>query len=140
MKYIELKEKHQREVNDFPMFFAFSNSQFEAGMKKLGLEPNDTNKIYRLGDTGGFYKRSDSKTLWNMLDRHRAELETAMQDPEFAHDAFRYELANHEYVITGEVEDTLDALGLTLEEVNNNNVLKTALKKAIHDFDCIINI
>lgn len=134
MKYTELKEKHQREVSEFPMFFAFSNSQFEAGMKKLGLEPNDTDKIYRFSDTGGFYKRSDTKTLWSMLDRHRAELETAMQDPEFAYDAFRYELANHEYIITGEVEDTLDVLGLTLEEVDNNSILKTALKKAIDEY------
>jgi len=35
--YLELKEKHQKEVNEFPMFFAFNDKQFKEGMKKFGL-------------------------------------------------------------------------------------------------------
>ncbi|NYC95062.1 hypothetical protein DFN09_003049 [Clostridium acetobutylicum] len=62
-KYIEMKRKHQKEVNNFPMFFAFSKEQFKEGMKKLGLEPSETNKIYKFGNTGGFYKRTDSAKL-----------------------------------------------------------------------------
>ena len=32
-KYNELREKHQKEVNDFPIGFAFSDKQFEEQMQ-----------------------------------------------------------------------------------------------------------
>ena len=36
MKYLELKERQQKEVNDFPFGFAFSNEQFKEMMEKFG--------------------------------------------------------------------------------------------------------
>jgi len=42
---------------------------------------------------------------------------------------FYYELSNHEYVITYNVMDALDALGLTIEEVNNNPKYKSNLER-----------
>ena len=45
MSYLELKWKHQKEFNEFPMFFAFNRKQFDEGMKTLGLKPNQTNKV-----------------------------------------------------------------------------------------------
>ena len=36
---------------------------------------------------------------------------------------FSYELANHEYCITYDIEPTLDALGLTLDEINKRAYL-----------------
>jgi hypothetical protein len=44
---------------------------------------------------------------------------------------FNYELGNHEYCITHDLTDTLDALGLTLEEVNADPMMADALKRAI---------
>jgi hypothetical protein len=55
----EVKSKQQQEINDFPMFFAFSEAQFNEGMKELGLRPSDTDKVCRLGWTGGFFLRTD---------------------------------------------------------------------------------
>ena len=40
---------------------------------------------------------------------------------------FLYELENHEYFITYELDDTLDALNLTLDEVLNSSTLKNGL-------------
>jgi hypothetical protein len=129
--YKQLKEKHQNEVNNFPMFFAFSDKQFAEGMQKLGLDPSQTDKIYKFGSTGGFYKREDAKTLYDMFDRHDAEMKQAiLNSDDFIIDMFYYELNNHEYIITYDVEDTLNALGLTYEEVKNNNRLYSALKEA----------
>ena len=48
MSYLELKRKHQSELSKFPLFFAFNESQFEDGMNKLGLKPNETDKINRI--------------------------------------------------------------------------------------------
>lgn len=128
--YTILKAKHEKEFNDFPMMFAFSNQQFGEGMKKLELEPSDTDKIYKFGGSGGYYKRTDSERLSTMLNSHDAEMKEAMNDEQFIFDMFDYELANHEYNYTYDVSDTLSALGLTMDEVNNNPKLLEGLKKA----------
>jgi len=36
-KYDEVKNRHQKRVNDFPLGFAFSNEQFKNMMEKWGL-------------------------------------------------------------------------------------------------------
>lgn len=135
--YRELKDKQQKEINDFPMFFAFSKEQFEEGMKKLGLEPNETDKLYKLGGTGGFYRKSDSKALHDMFDRHEKEMAEAIAADEtgegFIYDMFDYELANHEYGYTRDVEPALMALGLTLDEINADQRLVRGLHKAHKD-------
>ena len=61
--YKAMKDVHQKEVSDFPMFFAFSDKQFNEGMEKLGLKPSETDKIYRFGGTGGYYRKTNSPTL-----------------------------------------------------------------------------
>lgn len=129
-KYTELKSKHQKEVDAFPFGFAFSQKQFDEMMSKWGLTPDDTDKIYKIGG-GGYIRKSDSEAMENMFARHEAERKAAMQDEEFAFEAFNYELGNHEYCITGELDDTLDALGLTINEVNADPKLANALKRAI---------
>ena len=42
-----------------------------------------------------------------------------------------YELDNHEYGYTMDTEDTLDALGYTVEEVLGNPRLKRGIEKAV---------
>ncbi|WP_312573369.1 hypothetical protein, partial [Clostridium sp.] len=138
--YKELKQKHQEEVNNFPMFFAFSQNQFDEGMKKIGLEASDTDKIYSLGG-GGFYKKSDAEALHEMFERHEKEMESKIKTDTtgegFIYDMFKYELNNHEYSYTGEIGDTLDCLGLTIEDVNSNKDLIHGLNKACKDISNI---
>ena len=116
------------------MMFAFSRNQFDEGMRKLGLEPTDTDKIYSIGH-GGFIRKSDSEALKEMLDRHGNEIEQAILGDStgegFIYDMFRYELDNHEYSYTHDISDTLDSLGITIEEVNANERLLHGLKLAM---------
>jgi hypothetical protein len=44
---------------------------------------------------------------------------------------FNYELANHEYGYTQDLTDTLEALGLTMNEINADPRMANALKRAI---------
>lgn len=132
--YPKLHARQQKEVNDFPMFFAFSNQQFAEGMKELGLTPDDTNKIYKLGNTGGYYLRTDAERLHSMFDRHAQELEAAMKDADFAVGAFKYQLNNHEYCVTHDSSDALGALGLTDADVEGSKTLKSALSKAVKQY------
>lgn len=133
-KYEELSNKHQEEVNSFPFMWAFSKKQFAEGMETLGLKETDTDKIYSIGG-GGYIRKTDSDKLKEMLDRHAAEMEQAIAEDTtgdgFIFDMFNYELANHEYGYTGDITDTLEWLGLTVEEVNADERLLHGLKKAI---------
>lgn len=133
-KYAEMIRQHQAEFNKFPMFFAFSDSRFAEGMEKLGLKPSDTDKIYRMGNTGGFYRKSDSGKLRDMTQRHKDELKQAIAEDkdgtDFAYDMFYYELQNHEYCITLDVDDAISACGFTPEEVTADKILSKALGKA----------
>ena len=75
--YVQMKERHQKEVNEFPMMWAFNNDQFAQGMKKLGLQETDTDKIYRIAP-GGFIRKTDADKLDEMFTRHEKEREEAM--------------------------------------------------------------
>lgn len=134
--YLVLKQKHQEEVNNFPMVFAFNNKQFEEAMAKLGLTATDTDKIHSIGG-GGYIRKTDSAALSELLDRHDKEMKEAIDSDTsgngFIFDMFSYELANHEYNYTGEIGPTLDALGLTIDEINACDKLLYGLKKACRE-------
>jgi hypothetical protein len=130
-KYTELKAKHQAEVDAFPFGFAFNNKQFNEMMEKWGLTPDDTDKIYSIGG-GGYIRKSDSEAMEKMFARHELERKMARKHgDDYLFEMFNYELANHEYCITYDLTDTLDALGLTIEEVNADPTMADALKRAI---------
>ena len=137
--YIELKERHQKEINDFPFGFAFSDKQFDDMMiNKFGLTPEDTDKIYSIGG-GGYIRKSDADAMHEMFDRHAKEREVAIKEnkDDYLYHMFNYELANHEYCYTGDVSDTLDAIGLTREEVNADERMRKALERAIKNQQAI---
>jgi hypothetical protein len=134
-QYIALKTKQQQEIDDFPMFFAFSKKQVEKGMLKLGLTVNDRDKICPIGGTGGFLRCRDESAFYKMLNRHRVETQAATDSDltgrGFIFEMFNEELANHEYAFTQDVSDTLEYLGLTEKDVANDAKLARGLSLAI---------
>ena len=132
-QYAILSDRQQAEVNAFPLMFAFSQKQFDEGMARWGLKPTDTDKILSIGG-GGYVRKSDRDALHAMFNRHREEMQAAIDaDPTgegFILDMFRYELDNHEYSYTHDLEPALDALGLTWEEVQQDPRLKHGLALA----------
>lgn len=133
-KYSELREKQQKEIDAFPFMWAFNRKQFEEGMERLGLAPSDTDKIYSIG-AGGYIRKTDSDALHEMMNRHAAEMQAAIDADEtgegFIFDMFNYELANHEYGYTRDPEPTLDALGMNMEEIMADGRLLNGWKKAV---------
>lgn len=119
-RYADLKQRQQEEFNAFPMQYAFSKQQFTEGMAALGLTPADTDKIYK-APGGGFYRREDGPRLKVMMDRFDREQQEAIAGDRtgdgFIYEMFLYELESHEYGYTRDPEDTLDALGYTMEQV-----------------------
>ena len=135
--YQTLREKHQQEVHAFPMFFAFDNRQFETAMSKRGLNPDDTDQIYKLGGTGGFYLRSDAPRLHEMFDRHEKErldaIDADTKGTGYIFQMFFFELASNEYNYTGDLTGTLEALGIPFEDIEKSKTLKKGLEKAIRE-------
>ena len=132
--YKELHDRHQAEINAFPFGFAFSQEQFDKMMvDRFNLEPTDTDKIYSIGG-GGYIRKEDHQAMCDMIERHAKEKKDAiaadLTGEGYIYDMFVYELANHEYMITMTSDDTLDALGLTWEDVKADSRLSHGLKKA----------
>ncbi len=130
--YLELKKRHQTEFNTFPMVFAFTQEDLEKGMRKLGLDPTEKDKVCSLFGAGDIIRKSDVETYKSMSLRHRRELEDAIKADRtgrgFIFDMFLYELSANEYGFTEDASDTLEALGITWDDLEQNAPLK-------HGFD-----
>ena len=136
-KYLELKNNNQKRFNDFSKkyiywIFAFGSKEFENKLKEHNLTKND---IISIG-AGGFIKK-EHKELYlqemNRLNENDAFKQIKHDDLEVKK-AFIYELANHEYCITGYLGDALDALGTTEEEIKKDPRLKKILKEAVNEY------
>lgn len=112
MKYTEFKQNQEAELNDFPMFFAFSQKQLDEGMQKLGVVKFD--ELYRIGG-GGFIRKTDSEELQILFSKCREERTRFLANDENLLDSLVYELGDHEYCITRDVQPTLEALGLEVD-------------------------
>ena len=135
--YQEMKDRQQKEFDAFPMRAAFSQQQFQQMMEKWGLTLHDTDKICSIG--GGCYiRKADIDAFVALINKTAAELKNAitadLTGDGFIFDMFVYELANHEYCITYDLEDTLDALGLTAEQINADKRFTHGLNKAIQHY------
>ena len=111
-EYLDLKSKHEKELNEFPIAYAFNDEQLEEALKKLGAESKD--ECVTVFGHGDIVKRQDARQLVKMLERHDKEIKDKLKsDVEFAEAAFLYEMDNHEYCInwSGD-EDVLAAFGI----------------------------
>lgn len=130
--YVELKNKQQKEFNSFPIKFAFSREQEEKGLEELGLASAD--EAIGIGG-GGFIRESDKQAFYDMLEKFDKEHTQMLGNSKYVVDMFKYELANHEYGYTLDLEPTLEACGLTIEEVNSSLILKKGLAAALEEHE-----
>lgn len=127
--YRTLRERQQKEFNQFPLKAAFSDEQFKKAMEEWGLTEKDTDKVISIG-YGCFIRKEDADAFHELTSRHSKEMKECMKDEDFMVSAFKYELGNHEYCITYDYDDTLYALGLTEDDILNNEMYQRALYKA----------
>ena len=132
-RYLLQKDKHQKMINNFNMFFAFSNEQLEEGLKKLNTTKDNIISV----DFGGFIKKEDKENYLNMLKVMNKESEESLKDDIFLYEGFRYELANHEFCITYDFTDTLEVFGLEEDKLTEkqNNILFKARKDYLANCD-----
>ena len=133
--YIEMKKRHQKEVNAFPMAFAFTQEGLQEALAKLGLGPAETDKVCTIYGFGDIVRKSDVPAFEAMTRRHKDELNSAIAEDAsgegFIYEMFQHELLNHEYPLTDDLEETLAALCLSEEDFEKNPMLEVGLNKAI---------
>ena len=130
--YTELKTRQADELNSFEgIFFAFNNEQFKEGMEKIGLTINDKKQIYSLG-AGGYIRKDRSSAFSAMFKKHAEEKKTRKQEEKFLFDSLVYELKNHEYCITLDTSDAINALGYKKEDIDPG-ILRKAVAEAMEE-------
>jgi len=133
--YQEQKERQQKEVNALPLHFAFSKKQLIKVLTEWGIteEEAKAGAVYNLG-AGTLCKAADYEFIMETLQRHGAERQASIKADTtgmgFVYSMFLYELYNREFGYTGEVWDTLDALNITLEDIEESEQLKTGFEAA----------
>ena len=132
-KYIEFNNETQKLWNEFPIFYAFSNEQFEKNISKLGLTMENIDQIVSTG-FGGYIHKKDKQRYIDFWDsRHKAKM-ILLKDNQVLYDAILYELANHEYVITNDYTDAINAVGIPMDELLTNKQRARILKKATDEY------
>lgn len=127
--YTQQKKRHSDEISTFKgLFWAFSNDQLTEGLSKINATVKD---IVNIG-AGGFILRTELQGFKDMLARHALECKELKKDVKKLFDALVYELGNHEYCITYDATDALDALGLTKEDVDPD-LLKKACRQSLKE-------
>ena len=115
--YLQLKGRHEKELNEFPIAYAFDSKQLEQALEKLGATKEECVTVFNMGDV---MKKTDVPVFKAMLKRHKEELLEAMKDKYFAEGAFLYEMNNHEYAInwSGD-EDVLACFNMDDKKLGN---------------------
>lgn len=137
--YKELIDKQMAEINVFPVKTATNNEQFKKIVNEWNLSFNENSdnfygKQLVPVSLGMFIRKKDVKAFNDMLNRHRKEHQKAIKEDTtgegYIYDMFVYELQNYEYGYTGCVDDTLEALGISRETLQQNAAMSQALAKA----------
>ncbi len=131
-EYLDLQNRHRKEIEEFPIAYAFNDEQLKEALKKLGVE--STEECVTVFGHGDIVKKENAKPFIDMLKRHTKETQNKLKaDPEFAEAAFLYEMDNHEYAInwSGD-EDVLSCFGMDEKDLRDwglQLVYETARRK-----------
>jgi hypothetical protein len=126
MTYEQLTASRKKTISDFPLRFAFSDSQFKEVVAELG--PADT--LVSIGG-GGILRKTDQVAFDKLWDDAQAEMSEAMKDDSFMMSAMVYELGNHEYVYTYDDSDTVECLDLDVNDERTARILAIAKKTVL---------
>lgn len=128
--YIQSKESKHERFNNFDMFFAFDNEQFNKGLEKLEI---NSDEIVSIG-MSGFIRKSDVSTFNEMMESFKDEHIKNMKNDDYVYHMFKYEMGNHEYIITYDDEEILDVCDVDQDLFIADERLKTIYIKAKKDY------
>ena len=121
--YLQLIEKHRKDIEDFPIAYAFNNQQLKEALEKLGAK--DLSECVTVFGHGDIVKKENAPKLVAMIKRNNQEVRDALiHDEKFAEEAFLYEMDNHEYAINWDGDDdVLACFGLDYDDLVEFNLV-----------------
>lgn len=136
--YKAMKDRHQAEINALPLAFAFSEKQYAEKLAEWNITTEEAKAGAIVGIGGGGFIRSSDKelvvgTFKRIADEEAAAIEADQDGTGFIYEMFLYELNNHEYSYTGDVDETLEALNIKWEDMADNEALLNGLNKALKE-------
>ena len=138
----ELKDTHQKDVNEFGFIFvfAFSDKEFIEKMseaitkrkpKCTGITTMEGISKHVVGiGAGGYVLKEDVPKMKEMFERHEQERKLFNKNEKNFVNMILDEMNNHEYGYTRDPYDTLIALGKTRNDFKTDEHFKKAWKKA----------
>lgn len=120
-KYVALRKRHVKELNDFPMKYAFSDEGLDKALKELDAKVEECTSITGCGDV---IRKKDVPNWIELMKRQKAELDELMEDHDVTYEAFLYEMNNHEYAINWEGDaEVLGCFGMNEEILRKKGLL-----------------
>ena len=148
--YKEMKDTHQKDVNELPFIFvfAFSDKEFIEKMseaikkrkpKCTGITTMEgiAKHVTSIG-AGCYVLHEDVSVMNEMFKRHEEERKLFRKSEKALVEEILYEMNNHEYGYTRDPYDTLIALGKS-EKDFKNETFKKAWKKAEKKCFCMFD-
>lgn len=133
-KYDILRERQRKEFSTLPLHFAFGDEQIKRKLEELNIKEDEIEKKLVGIIGGGFMLKEDYPKYREMSERHYEEIQNEINNDKdgtgFIKDMFISELNNHEYGYTMDVNDTLEALGITDKDLAENKNLQNGLELA----------
>ena len=138
VNYKELKKKNSKELDEFiskNCFWAFSYEQLAKKLKELNITREEFESNYQDFIGGGFIRRDKVEEYNNIAERTTKSMRNMIfKDPEFAKDAFMYQMNNYECFISDDYDNAKSALGLTDKDINSNPMLLEAWNNAKEEY------
>ena len=132
--YKLFKDENKKDLDKFiglHGFFAFNNKQFDEGKAKISIIENTDLLSIKMG---GYIKKDKKDEFHTVLKTMKENEDKILSDDEMLYQAFMYELSNHEYCITYDIEDTLDALGISEEKFLSDQRMIDIFQKARKEY------
>ena len=125
--YEQLIEKHRKDIENFPIAYAFNDQQLKEALDKLGVK--DISECVTVFGHGDIVKKENAPKLVAMIKRNNQEVRDALKDEKFAEEAFLYEMNNHEYAINWDGDDdVLGCFGLDYEDLEKMGLVSAYIK------------
>lgn len=139
--FLDYKKRKTNEIFNKYVFYALTDYSLQEELDKRNSninikEKKNLDKLISLG-ASGFVLKKDKNAFEKALDTIGKIKDNLIRDKEkgidFCCEMFIYELNNHEYSYTNDIDDTLANMGLTRDKIARTPNLKKGLRKALKD-------
>ena len=132
--YQEISERHQREVNELPLYWAFGSEQFRELLKKLGLTEEEAREQLCSFIGGSIVFIKDVPGIIGVLERHKKEMKEFRKKRKNLKAEMMASMADHEYGYTMDPSETLEALGISPEDLRKDRRLRRTWEEAKKEY------